>query len=163
MKTCYLLLGSNIEPREKYLYNAVSAIEEKLLLKLCSGIYETEAWQMAAGTNSFLNTVVKVETDMSALELLEFTQQVERLAKRGDKKKNTSRTLDLDILLYGDEVIETPQLSIPHPLMHLRRFTLVPLCEIAANVIHPTLHQAIGELLNQCTDICEVRPYAATI
>ncbi len=128
-----------------------------------SSIYETEAWQMPEGSEAFLNMVLRIECEVNVYGLLALTQDIERECLRTDKEKNISRTLDVDVLLFNEEIIHSRELTIPHPRLHLRRFTLMPLCEIAGENIHPLLKQSFNQILNQCTDICAVRQYAAAL
>jgi len=159
VNTAFLLLGSNIEPRLDYLNKAKELLAQGVTIVKSSAVYETEAWKMPAGTTAFLNQVIEIDGTMTVSELLNFTQETERACNRADKSKNTSRTLDIDLLLFNHEIIVSPELQVPHPRLHLRRFTLLPLCEIAGDHIHPQLHQSFHHLLKQCTDICAVRRY----
>ncbi len=163
VNTVYLLLGSNIEPRLDYLREAIRLLQHHCRIMATSSIYETEAWHMPEGTIAFLNAVIKINTTLTVHELLILTQQIEKTCKRNEKTQNTSRTLDIDILLFNNEVIQQEQLVVPHPRLHLRRFTLIPLCEIAAAEMHPILQKTFAELLTQCIDICEVHRYDAAL
>lgn len=163
VNTVYLLLGSNIEPRLDYLREALRLLQTQSQIKAISSVYETEAWHMPDGTSAFLNAVIEIQTSLSAQEYLKFTQQIEKACKRSEKTQNRSRTLDIDMLLFNDEVIQQEELIVPHPRLHERRFTLIPLCELASEVLHPVMHKTFAELLAQCTDICEVRAYDAAL
>jgi 2-amino-4-hydroxy-6-hydroxymethyldihydropteridine diphosphokinase len=163
VNTAYLLLGSNIEPRLAYLKRALALLQEDMVILKSSSVYETEAWQMPAGTLAFLNVVIKIETACTISELLKATQHIEQACLRTEKSQNTSRTLDIDILLFNEDTVSTTELIVPHPRLHLRKFTLIPLCEIAAEKRHPQLQKTFAELLTQCTDICEVRKYDAAL
>lgn len=118
---------------------------------------------MPEGTPAFLNMVIQVDSTMTLTELFQFTQETEFRCHRTDKSKNTSRTLDIDILLFNNEIVNEQNLTIPHPRLHLRRFTLLPLCEIAGELKHPLLQVSYNSLLNQCADICAVNLYAASL
>lgn len=147
--TIYLGLGTNTGNREE---NLTSAIEE---LSQMSGSYisksafvETEPWGFDS-SNKFLNCAVALETDIPPLVLLDMTESIERKLGRTVKSANGvyhDRIIDIDILLYGNMVINSERLTIPHPLMHKRDFVLFPLCEIAAEVKHPVLNKTIFEL-----------------
>jgi 2-amino-4-hydroxy-6-hydroxymethyldihydropteridine diphosphokinase len=160
-KTVYLSLGSNVGEREANLRTAIAALSAAgVRVTRVSAFYETEpvdyleqAW--------FLNCVVEVETAKAAVELLSSLREIE--TRMGSKKlvAKGPRLIDMDILLYGQETIETPELQVPHPRMHLRRFVLVPLAEIAPEVRHPTLKKAVKVLLEQTTDRSAVRRWAA--
>ncbi len=128
-----------------------------------SSVYETEAWQMPEGTNAFLNLVLHITYEMNVENLLDLTQTIESACQRTDKMKNASRTLDIDILLFNEDILQSEKVIIPHPRLHLRRFTLLPLCEVAGDIKHPLLKLSFKDLLNQCTDICTVSKYAAAI
>jgi len=157
MKEIYLSLGSNVGNRREELARAIALLGERGVRVLqVSAIYETEpvdfleqAW--------FLNCVVEAETELPALELLRALRGIE--AEMGSRKlvARGPRKIDLDILLYGQETINEPELQVPHPRMHLRRFVLEPLAEIAPNVAHPVLGKTAAELLAQVPDRSRVR------
>lgn len=149
MAIVYLSLGSNLGNRRKQLITATAIIAERAgdILAL-SGFYESPPWGYES-THPFLNIAVKVETAFSPAELLAETQQIEKELGRLPKKSNTQyedRSIDIDILLYNNIIQETPELTLPHPLMHTRAFVLYPLSEIAPKLIHPVLHRSITEL-----------------
>ena len=140
METVFLLLGGNIGDRENVIYNAISLIKSNIGTVLqVSSIYETEPWGML-NAKSFLNIAVKLTTELAAFELLDALLKIEEQLGR---KRNPaameyeSRPIDIDIMFYGSCVIQTNQLTIPHPHIQSRKFVLVPLCEIAADFIHP--------------------------
>ena len=154
--TAYLLLGSNLGNRKQQLEEAKINLErEGAAINSYSAYYETEPWQ-AEGQANYLNQALCINTAADPLELLALTQNIEIKQGRTNKKSNQARTLDIDILLYDNEVMESEQLTIPHPRMHLRNFTLIPLMEIAGEVIHPKLHKSIEELYEMCSDPSEV-------
>ena len=156
-KTVYLSLGSNLGDRVENLRQAIAKLPAAgARVTRTSSFYETEpvdflqqAW--------FVNCAVQAETDLAPLDLLHALRAIE--AQIGSKKlvPKGPRLLDIDILLYADEIIETAELHIPHPRMHLRRFVLVPVNEIAPRVLHPQLELSISELLERCQDAAEVR------
>ena len=146
--TAYLGLGSNLGDREDNLRGAVSLLRQRVSLIVLSAVYETEPWGYTSQPN-FLNLVCAVETGLSPQELLELAQGVERELGRVPTFRYGPRTMDVDILLYGDEVIETPDLRIPHPRFSERAFALVPLAEIAPALVHPVLRKSIAKLLEE--------------
>lgn len=113
-----------------------------------SGFYETEPWGFQSD-NTFLNAALRLDTILSPLELLDATQQIEREMGRTQKSNGAyhDRIIDIDILLYDDLVLQTPELTLPHPLMHERRFVMEPLAEIAPNVVHPVFHKSVISLM----------------
>lgn len=152
MTTVYLLLGTNMGDRLQLLADARTQIQASCgSIVQQSAIYETAAWGLEDQPD-FLNMVVNIQTYLSPLDLLHATQKIENSLGRQRHIKWGQRTLDIDILLYGSSVIELPNLTIPHPFLQKRRFTLAPLAEIAVNIIHPVLHQSTAQLLAACTD-----------
>ncbi len=153
----YLSLGSNIKPREKYLSAAMELLNKsagKILRK--SEFYETGGWGFQPET-PFINNVVLLETELVATELLKKTQEIEKTLGRERKgKPYSSRKIDIDILYFDNMVIENETLTVPHPLLHMRKFVLVPLTEIAPEHIHPVLKKNTVELLKECNDGSEV-------
>ena len=148
MKTVYLGLGSNIGDREGTLRAALERLDAKdLKLLRVSSAYETEpiglreqAW--------FLNLVAEFETDLFPKQLLQRTSRVENDLGRKRTVPNGPRTIDIDILLYGDSVVTTEALEIPHPRFRERRFTLAPLVELKPNLRDPVTGRTVIELLN---------------
>jgi 2-amino-4-hydroxy-6-hydroxymethyldihydropteridine diphosphokinase len=116
-----------------------------------SSIYKTAPW---GNTNqgAFLNQVLKVQTTLAPLALLNTIFSIEKTMGRIRQQKWEARIIDIDILFYAQEIIEEQGLNIPHPLLHQRRFTLVPLAEVASNFVHPMLKTTINKLLEQCED-----------
>lgn len=121
-----------------------------------SSIYETAAWGKA-DQPSFLNQVVEINTKLLPDQLLSVTQAIETGLGRKRKERWGPRIIDIDILFYGDHIINLPDLIIPHPAIAERRFTLVPMNEIAAELIHPVHMKAIHQLLKMCADPLEVK------
>lgn len=153
----FVLLGGNIEPREEYISRAIQKVERLGIIVSRSHIYESEAWGFEADI-SFLNMVLQMETKLEAelflKEALEIELELGR--ERSESGDYSSRTIDIDMLYFNSEIIESIKLSIPHPRLHLRRFTLVPLAEVAPNFIHPSMGKSNKELLNLCTDETKV-------
>lgn len=157
MTEVYLLLGSNLGDRLQHLDNAMALIAERCgALTAQSAIYETAAWGNTE-QQSFYNQAIGISTSLSPVNLLVAVKAIEREVGRTETVHWGPRIIDIDIILYGTEIVTLPQLQIPHPYMHQRRFTLVPLAEIADNVIQPVINKPISELLNECEDDSEVR------
>lgn len=148
----YLLLGCNIGNRKSNLTRAITLIKEAgIKVKKCSSIYKTAAWGITDQAD-FFNQVLITETDHPPLELLAVLLSIEKSMGRERKVKWGPRLIDIDILFFGDIAIESSILTIPHPELHNRRFTLQPLYEIAPDLIHPILNKTIEELLAICPD-----------
>lgn len=157
--TAFLLLGSNLGDRVVTLHRALLALAEKGgRLVAVSGVYETAAWGMEAQP-AFLNQAVQLSTDLTPEQLLTACQQIEADLGRERLELWGPRTLDVDILLYDDLVLQTEELTIPHPRLPERRFALVPLADIAPKVQHPQLGQPVAALLADCPDKLPVEPW----
>jgi 2-amino-4-hydroxy-6-hydroxymethyldihydropteridine diphosphokinase len=153
----YLLLGSNMGDREHTLGKARSRISRALgEVTAASGVYETAAWGKT-DQDPFLNQVIRLKTNLDPQSLLQKAQEMEKELGRVRKEKWAARVVDLDILFYAQQVVQTPELTIPHPELHNRRFTLVPLAELAPGLVHPVLHKTVRELLRDCPDELEVK------
>lgn len=144
MTVAYLGLGSNLGRREEFLERAVAALAG-LGRVARSSWYETEPVGMADASR-FLNGCVALETALGARELLDRTAEIERSLGRNRAQRNGPRTIDIDLLLFGDEVIHEPGLDVPHPRLHERAFVLVPLNELASRARHPELGLTVAEL-----------------
>lgn len=157
MATTYLLLGSNEGDRQQWINKAIKEIGVQCgeLVKQ-SPFYETAAWGKE-DQPPFLNLVVKIKTELSPEKLLAAIQNIEQQFDRQRTEKWGQRTLDIDILFYGKQIIKTTTLTIPHPHLQERKFTLKPLNEIAPYLLHPVLKKAITTLLKECTDTLEVK------
>lgn len=159
MAVVYLILGGNLGEPRTVLGKAMEAIERKLgSIDQRSSWYETEAWGVEDQPN-YLNLVIELETSKTPQDLLTIIQAIESEfgRNRAEEGRWGSRTLDIDILLYGNEVIRTASLVIPHERMAERRFVLEPLSEIAGEVIHPILGVDITTLKKQCEDTSRVQ------
>lgn len=160
MPKIYLSLGSNVGNREENLRAAINALPPAgVRVKQISSVYETEPMDYL-DQGWFLNCVVGAETGLEARALLQALRAIE--TQMGSKKEFAKgpRKIDLDILLYGEEIIDTPELQVPHPRMHLRRFVLVPLAEIAPDLEHPSWSGTARDLLVQTPDKSQVRRIA---
>ena len=156
MNKAFLLTGGNIGNRMQNLLKAALMIAEtcgNVLQR--SSIYETEAWGFKEQP-AFYNQVLLIQTTLAPEQLLQQLLQIEKDMGRVRDVKLGPRIIDIDILLYNDDIIETNHLQIPHPLMQQRRFTLLPLAEIAVHIIHPVLHKTIRQLLDECPDNSDV-------
>lgn len=153
--TIYLGLGTNIGNKEENLTRAIARLS--LALGTCtaqSRFIETAPWGFES-CNSFLNCCMAFETTLTPLELLDITERIERELGRSVKSDGGiyhDRIIDIDILLYGREIVKEERLTVPHPLMHKRMFVLQPLAEIAPEALHPILHKSIGQLLEELTE-----------
>ena len=147
MKTVYLSLGSNLENREENLRAALGLLESAdVRIVRRSSVYETEPRELR-NQPWFLNLAVEVETALFPMQLLGRAQKIEKQLGRQRKVSKGPRTIDIDILLFGNFVIGTPQLTVPHPRMHERRFVLEPLAEIAPDARHPVTRKTVREML----------------
>ncbi len=152
----YLLLGTNLGNRTENLSKATSAIRMFLgRVEEQSHVYETEPWGRPHQPN-FYNQAIKIHTPCSPLETLHLIKQVEFLLGRDSSDRWSPRVIDIDILFFDEIAIESPLLTIPHPHIADRRFTLEPLKEIAPDLQHPALHKTITELYLECTDHLKV-------
>jgi 2-amino-4-hydroxy-6-hydroxymethyldihydropteridine diphosphokinase len=144
-KTVYLSLGSNLGNRAANLNVAIERLRELGQVRVVSSFYETEPVDLA-NQPWFLNCAVALETEMMPRRLLRSVMGIEQALGRRRLQVKGPRTIDIDILLFGNSVVDTAELIIPHPALHERRFVLEPLNEIAAEVRHPVLKQTIREL-----------------
>ena len=146
----YILLGSNLGEREKFLESAVLKISELTNTTLVneSGIYSSPAFEMEPDSPDFLNQVIELLTDQTPIELLDNLEQLETELGRTDKGQYKSRTIDLDILLYGNKTIDSKRLTIPYRSLLNRPFAMIPLTEIAPDIIHPVMCELIREFID---------------
>jgi 2-amino-4-hydroxy-6-hydroxymethyldihydropteridine diphosphokinase len=161
MNSAYLLLGSNLNDRFAQLQKAKQEISSTIgkILKE-SSVYESEPWGFPS-ENWFLNQVVTIETELRPLEVLDKIFKIEKKLGRHRTliKRYESRLIDIDILFYNDEIISETTLTIPHPKIPERMFTLIPLFELDKSRIHPGLGKSIEELIKECTDTLSVNLY----
>lgn len=158
MNEVFIELGGNMGNRLQLIYNAKDLlIELKCKIILQSSVYETPPWGFNA-TQNFYNQIIKIETEFSHYELINELQKVEKNLKRvRGEERYESRTMDIDILFFNNLIINERYLTIPHPRLHLRKFVLIPLNEIAPELIHPVLNLSINQLLIDCTDKSECK------
>lgn len=148
----YLLIGGNLGNRFSNLIKAKKELDaQEVRIIRESGIYETEAWGKK-NQPSFLNQCLKVKTRLEPLELLEVIRDIEKKLERVKHEKWGARTIDVDILYYSNSIISSNELSIPHPYIPERQFTLQPLAELAPNYVHPALKKTNLQLLKETSD-----------
>ena len=158
-----LLIGGNQGDRVAVLMRAIAEISRRIgTVSLLSSLYETEPWGFEAEQN-FLNQAVVVDTDMTAHEVLEEALRIEkelgRVRTEELAKTYSSRPIDIDLIFFNSEMVETTDLQLPHPRMHLRRFVLAPLDEIIPHFLHPKFRKTIRQLMEECEDEGEVKKY----
>ncbi len=158
MNKVYLILGGNMGKRDEVMYHALRKIDRQIgKIVQQSGIYETAAWGYE-NQNPFYNCVLLLETDKLAHEVLEKVLAIEnQIGRVRTEAKWQERLIDIDILFFNDSILEESDLKIPHPLLHKRKFTLIPLQEIAPDLKHPILQKTIKDLLAACEDKLEAR------
>jgi len=152
MNDVYLLLGSNLGNRQLFMQKAIAYIEEQIApIAQSSSVYETQSWGKSDAPD-YLNEVLLLQTDMPPRTILEKILAIEIVLGRKREEKWGSRTIDIDILFYGDAIINEPDLHIPHPELHKRRFTLEPLVEINPNFKHTGFKKTVLALKNELRD-----------
>jgi 2-amino-4-hydroxy-6-hydroxymethyldihydropteridine diphosphokinase len=160
MNQAFLLIGGNMGDRLANLTSAREAIQARCgKITAASALYETAAWGLH-DQPSFLNQALQVQTFSKPHVLLQALLQVEQSLGRIRQKKYGPRLIDIDILLYGDVVLDTPDLKIPHPELPNRRFALTCLADIAAGVVHPLFQKSIRQLLHECADPLAVHKFS---
>ena len=160
METCFVLFGSNMGDKKAIFDQACLLINNRCgHVVQVSSAYESEPWGFEA-KEWFLNRLIIVETELEPEEMMRQLLDIEAELGRVrhlDAEGYSSRTADLDILYYGSRIVLTESLTIPHPRLHQRRFTLLPLCEVAPEFVHPAFNLTQTELLKRCFDFSEAR------
>lgn len=164
METSYVLFGSNMGDKERIFAEACSLINNRCgqVVKVSSS-YASEPWGFEA-EEWFLNRVIVLETELDPEDLMRRLLGIEAelgRVRHPETRGYCSRTADLDLLYFGHHIIHSPTLTVPHPRLHLRRFSLEPLCELAPEMLHPVLQQTQCELLRLCPDTSQVRPISS--
>lgn len=158
MNGIYMIIGGNLGNRIENIRTAKQWIEKQIgVIKLHSKIYETEAWGKTDQA-TFLNQVLFVESDLDADAVLHECLSIEKKMGRVRFEKWKERIIDIDILFFNDDIIKKENLIVPHPFIAERKFTLVPLFEIAPDKVHPILKKTISQLLSECKDSLNVYP-----
>lgn len=158
MARIYLGLGSNLGNRAQNIHAALQRLKAEMRLDQISSLYETEPVAVV-DQPWFLNLVCSGETDLSPESLLRLTKTIEQEMGRKKGLRFGPRLIDIDILFYDDLIISTPELEIPHPRLHERGFTLIPLSEIVPDLVHPLLGMTIRELRDSAASLEQVHPY----
>ena len=160
MERCYILFGSNMGDKDQLFADACILINNRCgQVVEVSSAYESEPWGFEAD-EWFLNRVIALDTEldpeMMMQRLLEIEAEFGRV-RHPEQEGYASRPIDLDILYFGERVIHSEHLTVPHPRLHLRRFALMPMCELAPDLVHPVLQKTQRELLEECPDTLEVK------
>ena len=153
----FLSLGSNLGDREGFLKRAIGFVSRLpgTMVEKVSGIYETEPVEVV-DQPLFLNVAACILTSSKPVDLLRSLKEIEKTTGRVPRERWHEREIDIDIIFYGEEAMDTGELTVPHPKAHLRRFVLEPLNEIAPAYLHPVFHKTVGQLLKECADISAV-------
>ncbi len=150
MAKVFFGLGTNLGNKEENLNDAINYIDERIgSINSLSAFYVTEPWGFKSD-NSFLNAVCSINSDKSPMQILNITKEIEKVMGRSKKSVDriySDRIIDIDILLYDDLIFESDELTIPHPLMTERDFVIIPLVEIAPELIHPVLKKKMKEFI----------------
>ncbi len=161
METAYIGFGSNVGDRIDFCDRAVTLLSllPHSQITGVSSLYETEPVKDGSdpGDGWFLNGVVQLQTEVTPKSLLTVLREIERALGRDQDNRSGPRTIDLDLLFYGDRAIDEPGLVVPHPRVHQRRFVLMPLRELAPLLTHPVTHRSVEEMLAEIEDRSEVR------
>ena len=157
----HILLGGNLGNRLGYFARAKQLLAQISTIIAESKYYETAAWGVK-NQPDYLNQALAVESDLSPKAFLMACLQIEDALGRTRLERWGARTMDIDLLLAQEEVWDLPELQIPHPRLHLRRFALLPLCDIAAEAVHPISNRKIADILAMCTDTAAVNLFEIT-
>lgn len=156
MRDLYILLGSNMGNSVQQLKTAIDILDKKLGKHIsASSLYKTKAWGNTEQPD-FYNQVIIYKSNLRPLQIFEITQQTEKEMGRERKEKWGPRIIDIDILFLGSMVYYSDVLTVPHPQLYKRRFTLEPLCELAPTFVHPVKNLNLEKLLKQCPDLLGV-------
>ena len=162
LESVFILIGSNLGERKRLVNQACKMMEERCgVLISKSKLYESEPWGFEA-EHWFLNQVVRIDTVLSPDELMKTQLSIEKELGRDRSVPHegyVSRSIDLDILYYGEEIVDTEMVAAPHPRLQERRFVLVPLCDVAPCLVHPLLRKTNRQLLEECQDKGKVNIY----
>jgi 2-amino-4-hydroxy-6-hydroxymethyldihydropteridine diphosphokinase len=156
MTTVLICIGSNIGQRKKNCQRAIALLKDKVTILKTSSFYETEPWHNTKGA-CFVNCITEIVTSLDPRRLLDILKWIEQKMGRVDAGKWGPRIIDLDILFYGDEIIEENDITIPHPFLDKRAFVLVPLSEIAPDILHPVINKTATEMLSELKDTGSVK------
>ena len=160
MNIAYILTGGNMgKPLQQLTAAAATICSECGTIVSQSSIYQTAAWGNEDQPD-FLNQVLCINTLLNPFKLMRKLLALEKKMGRTRNLQNDPRIIDLDILFYNDLIIDKPSLQLPHPRLHLRRFVLVPLAEIAPQLLHPVLHKPVQQLLHECADTLNVKKFS---
>lgn len=154
----YLGLGSNIEDKLNYIISAVKKISKLKGTNILrsSSFYRTEPWGIIS-QEEFINSIVEIESTLTPGKLFKEIKKIETDLGRKKRKKWHEREIDIDILFYNDEIINTRELTIPHPEIQNRKFVLIPMCELNPALVHPVLNSSLEDLLNNTKDNSKVK------
>jgi 2-amino-4-hydroxy-6-hydroxymethyldihydropteridine diphosphokinase len=159
-KPVYLLLGSNLGDRLRVMHAASDMLEKTVgKITAMSSVYETAPWGVLEQP-SFLNQVLELHTTLTPEEILRLVLEIEHELGRVRYERWGARVIDIDILFFSSEVLDTARLTVPHPRLHERRFTMIPLVEIIPFFMHPVLKKSLSELLTECEDASEVHLFS---
>ena len=161
MQTIYLGLGTNLGDRAANLQAAIQGLAERLAITAVSPIYQTPPWGVTDQPD-FLNLCLAAKTNLPPVELLTFVKNLEVELGRQPAKRWGPRLIDIDILFYANQLIETENMTIPHPRLAERAFVLRPLADIAPDFVHPALGETMADLAEKVGDV-GIRPYPQTI
>jgi len=155
METVYLGMGSNLGDRKAFIQHAISSLPPSVIPTLCSSLYQTQPWGYEE-QGEFLNMALEAQTDLSPSELLLYLKDIEKRVGRKASFINGPREIDIDILFFGNQIMEEDSLIVPHPRIQERPFVLGPLSEIAPNLSHPGLSKSLSKIM-ESLDMSSIR------